>query len=376
MVNIPSTEKKAVVVFDHSIFSLQSWGGISRYFCKLAEGLYASGVIEPRIVAPLHMSALLKSSDLPVEGKYLPPFARTNRIRQRINNRRSSRIIRRIDPELIHATYYLGRYQIPEKTPYIITVFDMIHEHFPELMPPGEEQIPIRKQECVMRADHIICISQATKIDLMDLLHVPEHKISVIPLGCSLDWRQQGDTPSLVNHPYLLYVGNREGPKNFSRFLQIYNTSRLPHAGIGIVCFGGPPFSRKEKQQINLMGALKQYIHHLSGDDTMLVNLYRHAVALIYPSLYEGFGLPIVEAMYCGCPVICSNISAMPEVAGNAALYFDPTSCDSMQEVLETFITTAGLARKLREKGRQRARLFTWERCVRQTLAVYQRWLP
>ncbi len=363
------------VLFDHSVFSLQEHGGISRYFCELAAGLAGSEGIDPCIVAPLHVSRLLRRTSLPVRGWYMPRIARTHRLRQMANNLLSPFLCRGFTPDIVHHTYYLARTRLPAGIPRVVTVFDMIHERFPELMAPGEEMVAHAKSRCVRNADHVICISRQTRRDVVEILGIAPEKTSVVYLASSLGRAGAVSGRPLARRPYLLYVGERSGPKNFDRLLQAYARSGLPAAGVRLVCFGGPPVSGPEHQRMRALGCGPEQVVHMGGDDSVLENLYRHALALVYPSLYEGFGLPLLEAMACDCPVLCSGVSSMPEVAGNAAWFFDPADVEDMMQAMETIAGSAQQRETLVSHGRERLGMFSWQRCVQETIRVYERCL-
>ena len=330
----------------------------------------------PHILAPLHVSALLRDAPgLPVTGRYMPEMARTHLVRQVINNVLSSLLIRRSVPDIIHGTYYLARLHPPAAIPYVITVFDMIHERFADLMPAGEERIPEAKQLCMHRAARVICISEQTRQDVIELAGIPEEKTTVIHLGCSFTAHGSARAEPLIREPYLLYVGQRGGTKNFMRLVQAYAQSDLLSREFRLLCFGGGPFTRSEQDRVAELGLEPDRLVQMSGDDTVLENCYANAAAMIYPSLYEGFGLPILEAMACDCPVLCSNVSSMPEVAGKAALLFNPLHVDEMTALMEETVQSTETRNRLIRAGRKQAARFSWERCADETLEVYRQCL-
>ncbi len=361
------------VLFDHSVFSLQEHGGISRYFGELVAGLVRAEQVEPRIVAPLHVSRVLRDGALPAAGIYMPRIARTHRLRQLVNNLLSPLLAGDFAPDIVHHTYYLARMRLPARCRRVVTVFDMIHERYPGLMAPGEEIVARAKRDCVRRADHVICISRQTRNDLVEILGIAPEKISVVYLASSLGRGPAEPTP-LARRPYLLYVGERRGPKNFDRLLEAYARSGIT-PDVRLVCFGGPPFSAAERARMRELGCGPEQVVRLAGDDAELESLYRHALALVYPSLYEGFGLPLLEAMACDCPVLCSGVSSMPEIAGSAAWFFDPTREDDMMQAMEGIVTSTQKREMFIRAGRERVALFSWQRCVRETITVYQQCL-
>lgn len=365
------------ILFDHSVFSLQSRGGISRYFCELVGHLQDCHDCSPHILAPLHMSRLLKESPgLPVTGKYMARRSGTHRLRQIINNLCSSFLLRGCKPDIIHGTYYLARMHRPAATPYVMTVFDMIHERFPDQLAAGEERIAGEKKRCMQQADQVICISEHTRKDVVELAGISEEKTTVVHLGCSFSClASTRREKSLFSSPYLLYVGTRGRVKNFNRALRAYAQSKKLSSDLSLLCFGGGSFTSEELLLAKKLGLSAGQLIHFFGDDQMLANIYTNAVAMIYPSLYEGFGLPILEAMACDCPVLCSNTSSMPEVAGRAALLFDPLSKNELTACMEQVVYSASTRERLISAGRQRITHFSWRRCAEETVKVYNRCL-
>jgi glycosyltransferase involved in cell wall biosynthesis len=179
----------------------------------------------------------------------------------------------------------------------------------------------------------------------------------------------------LPSRPYLLFVGERGGYKNFSQLLAAFHQATDVNIDHDIVAFGGGAKTAAEATEIARLGFTRK-VHFLHGDDSALSEAYAHATALVYPSRYEGFGLPPVEAMHSGCPVVCSNASSIPEIVGEAGLYFDPLSVDELANALVQIVGSQSLRSTLSQKGQIRAAQFTWQSCAQRTLAVYQAILP
>jgi glycosyltransferase involved in cell wall biosynthesis len=230
------------------------------------------------------------------------------------------------------------------------------------------------KFHAVRRADHVICISENTRQDLIERLGVEPEKTSVVYLGHSL---QVTNHASLVgrdnNPPFVLYVGAREGYKNFSALIRAFASSRLLAEGFQLVCFGGGALSAREAAYMREHNLDPDLVICRSGGDSVLADLYQRATLLVYPSLYEGFGIPPLEAMALGCPVACTNTSSLPEVVGEAAALFDPHSDEQIVEALESIALSPERAETLTKLGIERARLFSWHKCAEDTLEVYQR---
>lgn len=171
--------------------------------------------------------------------------------------------------------------------------------------------------------------------------------------------------------PYLLFVGERSGYKNFEGLIEAFASTRLAKDGFHLVCFGGGPFRDRENEKIAALGIGKA-VHQVSGSDESLVQYYRNAVAFVFPSRYEGFGIPILEAMELSCPVLCANAGSMPEVGGDAAVYFDPDDISSFAEILERTVLDPDLLLDLKRRGLLRAGTFSWDRCAQETMDLYR----
>jgi glycosyltransferase involved in cell wall biosynthesis len=362
------------VLFDHQIFVRQRFGGIGRYFTELSRGLSGVDGIEVGVIAPWFINAHLRA-DAPahLQGAFCGSTLCATRSFARIVRDPYLRWIyrRTAVADVVHETYYDHRVHARGQA-RVLTVFDMIHELVPEVSRvPDERRVSAHKGEAVRRADHIICISAATQRDLIRLFGVDERKTSVIHLGFSR-WPSPEEAPAIPqNRPFLLYVGERGSYKGFERLLTAYAASPRLRAAVDLVAFGGGPFSAGERARIAEAG-LAASVRQVSGDDARLAAHYRHAVALVYPSRYEGFGIPPLEAMHLGCPVVCSETSAISEVVGEAGAYCEPTVPESIREVIEQVVFSETRRATLIAAGHARASSFSWERCVRETAAVYR----
>jgi glycosyltransferase involved in cell wall biosynthesis len=363
------------IVFDYQIFVLQQEGGISRYFLELAQRLprlfddTTATVLAPYFISPLLENAR-KSGQVNVIGRKIPSFPGKHRFLPAINRLAGRSVVRVLQPDLLHETYY-AELPVSSVCPRILTVYDMIHERFPEHSTGPDLHVSRLKAQAVSRADHVIAISNTTRDDLMELLNVAPGKITVIPLASALAKPPPGKDKINDGRPYLLYVGARGGVKNFTTLLIAYSQSSVLRSGFDLICVGGGKFSSREKKTLRDSG-LNERVRQLEADDALLAALYTHAALFVYPSLYEGFGLPLLEAMRCGCPVACSNAGSMPEIAGDGAMFFDPDAPEEVQSVLESIVLSEYLADTLRMRGYEQERKFSWEQCVSRTAELYR----
>jgi glycosyltransferase involved in cell wall biosynthesis len=356
------------ITYDHQIFSLQAYGGISRYFAELVSLLAADPALSTNVLAPLHLNEHLRAGcGTSLRGRYLAHRPNTTKVRVALNDVLSRFILSRERPDLLHETYYSHRTLAPRGTPTVVTVYDMIQERLPHYF-PQQSDIRKRKSASILRAQHVICISESTRQDLLHFLPVDPRRVTVVALAGS--FTSAPLEPVAPQH--LLYVGARGGYKNFNTLLRAISIlpSALRH--IPLVVFGGSRLSDREEAMIVNLGLKRSNIVHMTGDDSLLQHMYRRAYALVYCSLYEGFGIPPLEAMSLGCPVICGRHSSLPEVVGEAAEYCDVTDPSALAHAISVVISSRERADALREGGLLRSASFSWHRCARETRAVYQ----
>jgi glycosyltransferase involved in cell wall biosynthesis len=217
----------------------------------------------------------------------------------------------------------------------------------------------------------VLCISENTKRDLLARHRIAENKILVTPLASDLDASLLEGDERRPARPYFLYVGARAGYKNFDGLLSAFASATTLAPNVAL-CAVGSPFSRDEAKRIAELGLTGRVEGYGQASDRQLAALYRHCVAFVYPSLYEGFGIPPLEAMQCGTPVVASNRSSIPEVVGDAGILFDPSRGDQLTDILVGLIRDPASREPLIERGYKRARQFSWEKTARQTMEVYK----
>lgn len=361
------------IAFDYQIFAAQRYGGVSRYFYEIASRMSRLDGQSVEIIAPLYVNEYLKHGDLKATGVYFPPIPRTSIVVKAISTILSNMLCRlRSEIDIFHETYYSVGDSKPNKALRVITVYDMIHEKFPEKILPNDATRYV-KASAIRRADHIICISENTRKDLIEILGLEKEKTSVVYLGSSL-CVSNGLVKELGGRkPYILYVGARWSHKNFNTLLNAYANSNYLSKEFDLYCFGSNNFTRSEVCLMASLGLTENSIIHLSGSDNILADLYSSAAAFVYPSLYEGFGMPPLEAMSCDCPVVCSNTSSLPEVVGDAAEMFDPTDEEALRVAIERVVFSETYRQELTCRGRARLAYFSWDKCAKQTLDVYRK---
>ena len=244
----------------------------------------------------------------------------------------------------------------------------MIHELFKNDEEFKYDNTPYRKKTLINKSSGIIAISESTKNDLIKIYDLNPDKIKVIHLANSLDIEIKND--AVLNESYILIVGHGAGYKNFSNFIKAFSVSKFKN-DIKCVCFGGGAFSKQEVEIMKKLGVEDRIIYY-QGSDELLANLYKYAQLFVYPSKYEGFGLPPLEAMHYGTPVLVSNTSSIPEVVGNAGMYFDPNSVDDMAEKMDYMLNDSILRKEYGQKGIVREKMFSWDKCARETVEFYK----
>ncbi|AJE03395.1 glycosyltransferase family 4 protein [Geobacter pickeringii] len=364
------------VCYDFQIFVDQLYGGISRYIYELAQRVNRADGFSSKVLAPLYKNRYLRPEDSFVRGFPLPGAPENRRIYRAVNWISSPLVDRFAGADLLHETYYQLRTIPLRRKVVVLTVHDMIHERFRALFPSNDDTV-LRKKAAIRRADQIICVSESTRRDLLEYFDLPESKVAVVHHG--FNPTSGGDLPApttvMPDRPFLLYVGDRKKHKNFEGLLRAYATSPWLSKEFALVCFGGGAFDVDELLALKKYGGREGSVVYAGCSDLILFALYRQATAYVCPSKYEGFGIPLLEAMYSGCPVACSNTGSLPEVAGDAALYFDPYDPESIREVLEYLALSESKRAELTLHGRRRAALFSWDKCATETMALYRRTL-
>jgi glycosyltransferase involved in cell wall biosynthesis len=360
------------IFYDGEIYAAypKQSGGISRYFDNLISRLPID--FYPTLTTgrsrsgshPQHQNLRICRYDL----KFRP-----GRINSWLRKQYFQFISNSINAQIAHPTYYsllTGRDVTNYKCPVVITVYDMIHEIFSESM-DSKGQVAEIKRKAIFAADSILCISESTKSDLLDRYPSLEDRITVTPLATELSEALMDQEFKAPSRPYYIYVGARNEYKNFERLLVAFAKviTKLPDL---MLCIVGNFFSEKESQRIVELN-LDQHIKHCGAlADSQLVKLYNASIALVYPSLYEGFGIPLLEAMACGTAVIASNTSSIPEVVGDAGLLFDPKSTDELIDRLLLLAEDSGSRQFLIDKSKQQIKKFSWEKTTKQTVDVYK----
>ena len=361
------------ILYDHQIFNDQAFGGISRYFYELTHEYERDKDIAISNSIFLSNNRYISNSNLINNRPFFPHANFTGKmmLQSAINKVYTINKIIKSEFDIFHPTYYDPYFiKYLNDKPFILTVHDMIHEKFKDMF-HYKDKTTERKKYLVKKASKIITVSESTKRDLINILNVDESKIVVIYHGNSMSPPSKHIILEDVPGKYILFVGTRDIYKNFNRFIKAIVSLLNDEEDLSVVCAGGGEFSKEELDLFNNL-RINNKLHQYSLDDEKLGQFYKNAHLFVFPSLYEGFGMPILESFACECPLVCSNSSSMPEIAGEAALYFDPNSEKSILSVIQSLIDNEGLRVKLLEKAKERLKYFSWDKTIKQTKNVYE----
>jgi len=358
------------ILYDGQIFLKQVAGGINRYFQSLIRRL-------PNTVTPIitlrdtHSIGNLTHQNIrKYSYKLLEyPFRDVSYWFEKYYFRTRSVISK---PDLVHPTYYnsINRYSFKKyRRPIVLTVHDMTHEKV--IKSSHNSPFIYNKKNAILNADAIICVSENTKKDLLELYSIRESKVSVIYHGSEIGFKDSYGAEAIPQKPYYLYIGSRSPFKNFEILVRAFFIAAEDRKDL-FLAIVGPPFRDEEIKRLVELGMMDRIIHFGYVLDGHLAKLYRCSIALVYPSLYEGFGIPLLEAMACKTVVIASNCSSIPEVVCDAGLLFDPHKVDELADMLRDLKDNESLRKNLIEKGLKRSSKFSWELAAEQTVSVYK----
>lgn len=353
------------VLYDGNVYDWQAAGGINRYFANLIDGL-------PDDCFPTLTTYQIRDVNWPRNPRLKllrPKLFRPYRVARKLQQHYFNWMIGSGKYHIFHPTYYsslVKRSWDSYDCPIVVTVYDMIHEKFADIMDPTGKHRE-EKRQAVMAAQAVLCISEHTKRDLLECYAVPESKITVTYLAADLNVTQAHGPEPVPQRPYFLYVGSRAPYKNFAGLLEAL--SKIAETAL---CVVGPALIGEEQQQIADLGLSGRIEYYGYASDAQLAKLYRCSLAFVYPSLYEGFGIPPLEAMQCETPVVAANTSSLPEVVGEAGLLFDPQRPTDLPEILRALANGSIAREKFIARGHERARQFTWNKTVASTVEVYR----
>lgn len=348
------------VLFDHQIFNYV-FGGAAKYFVMLLSHL-------PRecweCTAIASSSEYIKRKAL---MKYLPyEFRGQTVLMEYLNRPYTNCIMRQGQFDVFHQTNF-GTYCLKSlgNKPMVTTY----HDSNLSTIDPHPEIVE-RQRISLERADAVICVSYHTKNDMLRLFHLDEQKVKVIYHGIERPDMSVLAEQRVVKDDYILYVGRRSAYKNFRKFIEVFSELHLKYPKIKVVCTSNV-FSKEEQMRFKELG-IEDCMIHVAADETTMLRLYRDALFFAFPSFYEGFGMPILEAWSCGCPVVLSDASCFPEIAGSGGLFFKPESKEDMLRQFDAVLSDSCLRKKLVLNGYERMKRFSWEKCAEEHIQLYR----
>ncbi len=265
----------------------------------------------------------------------------------------------------------------------VISILDVSYKHFPEMFPKKDLlKLAIWGKFSINNAEKIITISNSSRDDIINEYKVPKSKVEVIPVGIKEVKVSKMDKSDFIkkynlSNPYVLFVGTLQPRKNITKLIEAFSelkTENLkPKTDLDLVIVG-----RKGWDFENILSAPKKFniedkvkfLDNVTNEDLPL--FYKNAEIFVLPSLYEGFGLPILEAMQNDCPVVASNISSLPEAGGNAALYFDPNNAEDIAKTIEKVVSDKRLREDMIRKGKEQIKKFSWEKSAHEVIKIFE----
>ena len=326
------------IVFDYKVFFEQPLGGASKYIYELNKEL-AKLNCDTKILSPIHINNYINGNDTTKTfykfNNHYPKF--TRKFFENLNRAYINNYLKKNKVDIFHYTLENSNYLKNFKGKKLITIYDLIHEKFDKFynLPYDYKE---KKKFFLKEMDHIICISECTKKDLIKFYGIDEKKISVTHLATTENLiTQKTCVKNKFQKPYILFVGHRKRYKNFINFIKAFSISDKLKSDFEIICFSNELFDKNELEIIKSLN-LNNSIKLVSGDDTKLDQFYKNASLFVFPSLYEGFGIPLLEAMKNKCPICCSDTGSLKEIGATAVDYFNPKSIDSISNSMEKFL--------------------------------------
>lgn len=373
------------ILYDHQAFAMQKYGGVSRCFAELyknlpigieasislcrSDNVYVKDIIKVHSQETV-LDRILNSNNF--KGKWriqiLLNQYRENHLDKNVIN--SIDILKKGEYDIFHPTFF-NDYFLPylNEKPFVLTIHDMTPELYPQYFQKDNFQI-VMKRKLAPMASAIIAVSENTKKDIIHILGIPEEKVHVVYHGSSLTMPH--NCPSLFKFPYILFIGDRRGYKNFIPFVRQIMPVLKENKDLHVVCTGSP-FTINEVRLFDELGIKRQFINHWANSDTDLYALYHFSKCFVYPSDYEGFGIPILEAYKADCPVLLNRASCFPEIAKDAAIFFDINSTNELPEQLRMVLAMNDKEKeKLLSKQRSRLEDFSWKKSAESLAQIYK----
>lgn len=380
------------VLYDYQAFQMQRFGGISRYFAEIIDHLPDDVLSEIAIQYSDNEYLMKKKLTSGIKSLYDPgkilfhglrlPGRRTilNYLQRlhvqtyqepaALNKQLTIARLKAQDFDVFHPTYYDDYFlEFIGQKPFVLTIHDMIHEIYPEFYPMDTITSKVKRKLAIL-ANHIIAVSENTKKDIISFYDINPDKISVIYHSSAIA-ESKMKFRKLLPKRYILYVGERVRYKNFKFFMNGIYSLLNEDSSLSVVCVGSG-FNEDEKLFFKSL-RIDAQVYNFQVEDDEMFDLYNQALFFVFPSYYEGFGIPILEAFEAECPVILSRASCFMEIAGDAALYFSPKDVRALKAVAGYLLANIECRQSLIDKANIRKRSFLWSKSAEQTYEVYKR---
>jgi glycosyltransferase involved in cell wall biosynthesis len=368
------------IFLDPQIFNSQKYGGISRYYIEIFSILSKKPNVHVSIpIFTTNNIHFNESSLITIKQKrslkiikILSFMGISLRKRARkISFTKGIKLVAQENFDLIIPTYYDPYFlEHSGSKPFVLTVYDMIHELFPEFFLEDKQNVVKNKCFLMERATRIIAVSENTKRDIIRLCpKIDSNKIVVIYHGNSIKINSNIEVDLPLN--YVLFVGLRASYKNFLFLVDSIKELLLSDSALFLVCAGGGKFTKEENDFIRNLGLSKKVIQKNFKEEELGV-FYKNAICFVFPSIYEGFGIPVLESMASGCPIVLTNNSSFPEVAADAGIYFENNDSEGLKEKIVKVISDSVFRTECIQKGLIQVRKFTWNDAAEKCFKLYE----
>ena len=367
------------ILLDPQIFNQQTYGGISRYYSEVFSIL--SKKKDVKIILPIYKSdnAYISKTQLLVENRLLNSLysilsavkISTRSLRKKKSDKLLDKFFEENSYDLFVPTYYNPYFlnKINGK-PFVLTVYDMIHELMPQYFENDPYNVVEFKSILIKKASKIIAVSNNTKKDILKFYpQIDPDKIEVIYHGSSIKIEPNVKVDLPPN--YILYVGSRADYKNFKFLVKAITPLLKANPNLKLLAAGGGKFDDDELKWIKSL-CLENQIVQKSFKENELGHFYQNAELFVFPSLYEGFGIPVLEAMATGCPIILTKHGSFPEIAGEAGIYFDSNSEEDLRDKIQMLLNDKKLRAKFAKKGLEQVKKYNWKDAAEKCLKVYK----
>jgi glycosyltransferase involved in cell wall biosynthesis len=360
------------IFYDHQKFSTQKYGGISRYFASLLDAIENAEDFEYILGVYYSTNHYLQQKPWFLDNVLAEKLLESEHSRKifKINEHYCKHLLGKNNFDVCHPTYYDPYFLERLHKPLVTTIHDMTYERLPEYF-WANDPLTFHKRLSVEHANKIIAISETTKNDLLYYTTAKPEQIHVVYHGIDIETPLTFEPIPDLPESYLLYVGDRSGYKNFYLFMNAYAKIQEKFPDLQVILTGGGRLGIADMELIKRL-KIGDKVRHIGATDEQLNTLYQKAVLFVYPSLHEGFGLPILEAFKTQCPILLSDTDCFREIAANAAEFFNPHDLDHLIHAITDLVLNESKRRELVVKGNTRLLDFPIQKCTDETLAVYK----